>query len=463
MTQPMARGLRGLVLVLAALLPTVLGCGSPKKAEKPEEEHLPRLETEQAERGMLPIKIELSAVIEPMEKADLCGRVPGVIESLQLDPHKPEVDIGRPITAGEPLVKVAVPDLEAEKQYKDALLDQARKQRDQVIEAQKVAATELQEAREQERRYQAEFYRSDEKHNRTVKLVQGGSISRELAEETRNQLEAARSAWQAARAAIATKEARLAATAADLKLAESRIVAADAEVKRLTVLVDYATIRAPFDGIVTRRYLDRGAMVKDTATPILAVMRTDMVRVLLDIPQKNVPLIHATYQNPNPDGQGDAVQLWFPELKDEKVAPDGKFLGHITRVASALDSVTRTMRAEVHLENKTVTKNGHVVRLLRPGMCGTALVLLEDGRYVLTVPSTALVRRGNSVYVYHVAEASGQPLKGVVRSAEVELGLDDGRRVEIRKGLRGDELIIVKGNGVLRDGDKVIAVERRKL
>ncbi len=445
---------------LGAALVVVAGCSlKEQKPEKPEADRLPRLETMLPERSTIALQIELSAVIEPLEKADLCARTPGVIETWQVDPYKPEVDIGRTVTAGEPLAKLSIPDVEAEKHYKDALLEQAHKQKDQAVELQKVADKELQEAREQEKRYQADFNRAQEKHDRTVRLVQSGSLNRELAEETKNQLEAARSAWQAARAAIETKQARLTAAAADLELAKSRIRVADAEVKRLAVLVGYGIIRAPFDGIVTRRYLDRGAMVKDTATPLVAVMRTDIVRVLLDIPQKHVPQINTTLQNPNPDGKGDAVVLTVPELKNE--VAKGEFPGNITRKATALDPMTRTMRAEVHLENKAV-KNGKVIRPLRPGMVGIARVVLDEGQYVMTVPSTALVRMGNSIYVYHVAEASGKPLKGVVKREEVELGLDDGRRVEIRSGLRGNELVIIKGNGVLRAGDAAIAVRARE-
>lgn len=451
---------RNLAWLGAALL-AVIGCSSKgQKPEKPEIDTLPRVETMVPERGLLPLQIELSAVIEPLEKADLCARIPGVIATWQVDPRRPEVDIGRQVSAGEPLAKLSIPDVEAEKSYKDALLDQAHKQKDQTLEMQKVADKELQEAREQERRFQAEFYRAQEKHDRTVRLVQSGSLNRELAEETKNQLEAARSAWQAAKAAIETKQARLMATAADVKLAETRIQVAAAEVKRLEVLVSYGTIRAPFDGVVTRRYLDRGAMVKDTATPLVAVMRTDIVRALLDIPQKHVPLLNTTLQNPNPDGKGDVVVLTVPELKNK--VPKGEFPGHITRKAAALDSTTRTMRVEVHLENKAVDKDGQVFQPLRPGMFGTARVVLDEGKYVMTVPSTALVRRGNALYVYYVAEASGKPLKGVVRRSEVELGLDDGRRVEVRGGLQGNELVIVKGNGILRDGDAVIAVRARE-
>jgi HlyD family secretion protein len=429
----------------AAVLGVAAGCGFADNRPRPAEiDRLPRLETVEPERYRLPVRIELSALVDAMEKADLCARVTGVVESLQLVPGKSEVDIGRRVAAGEPLLKLAVPDLEADKRHKEALLDQAEKQRQQTIEAQNVAAKELEEAKEQEKKYQAEFKRSREKHERTTKLVERGALQPETAEETRSQWEAAAAAWQAAKAMIASKQARLTATDADLKVAETRIRVSRAEVQRLEVLIAYATIRAPFDGIITKRWVDRGAMVKDPAIPLLTVMRTDMVRVILDIPERDVPLVNATEQNPNPDGKGDPVELRLPAL-GTKV-----FSGHITRIASALDPATRTMRTEMHLENRD--------GVLRPGMYGMALVTLDQRDSALTVPSTALVRRGDKVEVFYVADPSGDPPRGVARRVEVELGLDDGRRVEIKSGLSGKELIIAKGNGVVREGDAVVAV-----
>jgi RND family efflux transporter MFP subunit len=431
----------------------VAGCETRgAHSSKSSEERYPQLETILPRHDPLPVHIEVSAVVEAMEKADLCARVPGVVESLQPNPTKPEVDIGRLITAGEPLVKLAIPDLEAEKAYKESLLDQAKKQKEQTIEARKVAEKELLEAQALEVKYQAEFKRSQEKHDRTVQMVASRTLAQELAEETKNQLEAARAGWKASQAQIDTKQAKLAAIEADLKLADARIEVAQAEVHRLSVLVGYGVITAPFDGIVTRRLVDRGAMVKDPSIPLVTVARIDKVRVLLDIPQRHVPLVNTTEQNPNPDGQGDVAVLRIPELRD--VVPGGEFPGHLTRMASALDPLTRTMRVEVHLENKA----GSILYPLKPGMHGTATVLLEEGKDALTVPSTALVRRGSRVYVFYVAEPTGTPPRGLVKRAEVQLGLDDGRRVEIRNGLSGKELVITKGNGVLRDGDTVIAV-----
>jgi RND family efflux transporter MFP subunit len=426
-------------LVLAA------SCGCADNKPHPADiERLPHLETVQPERYRLPVRIELTALVEAMEKADLCARVPGIVESLQLSPGKPEIDIGSRVSAGEPLLKLAIPDLEADKKHKEALLDQAERQKQQTLAAQEVAAKDLEEAKEQERRYQSEFNHSRERHDRTTKLVQRGALQPEMTEETKNQLEAAAAAWQASKAAIAAKQARLAATQADLQVAETRIKVSRAEVQRLEVLTSYGTVRAPFDGLVTKRWVDRGAMVKDPAIPLLTVMRTDMVRVLLDIPERDVPLVNATEQNPNSDGKGDPVELRLPALRGKT------FAGHITRVASALDPGTRTMRSEVHLDNRE--------GLLRPGMFGTAIVTLDQRDSALTIPSTALVRRGDKVEVFYVENPSGDPPRGVARRVEVEVGLDDGKRVEIRSGLSGKELVIAKGNGVVREGDSVVAV-----
>jgi multidrug efflux pump subunit AcrA (membrane-fusion protein) len=412
--------------------------------------------------------------------------VPGVVP-----PKTPDLDIGRPIFAGEELLRLLVPDLEAEREYKRALLQQARDQELQALEARKLAEKDLLEAREWERRYQAEYTLHLDKHERTTKLVERGVLQPELAAETKSQLDAGRGAWDAARAQINTKQAKLDSTAVDIRVAASRIKVAETELARLDVLVGYGSIRAPFDGVITRRWVNSGDTVKDASMPIFTVMRTDKVRVLLDIPERDVPLVHATESNPRITGReipGNAVTLRIPAL------PGQKFDGHITRLASALDPVTRTMRAEVHLENRWVWPEAlglfgmspvaamaarlpwgpvflsaqrylphHIFGVLRPGMYGRATVVLAERTDKMVIPSTALVRRGNQVEVFYVqvADTKSEQKRGELRRVPVELGLDDGIEVEIRAGLREDMLIAAKGAGALRSGDMVLAVEAR--
>ena len=110
-------GLIGFVLATLAI-----GCGHRiDKVRRSPDDRLPRLETVQPKRVHLPIRVELLATVEPLERADLCARVPGVVSVLPLD-----VDIGRRITKGEELVRLAVPELDAQLKHKQALLEQAR-------------------------------------------------------------------------------------------------------------------------------------------------------------------------------------------------------------------------------------------------------------------------------------------------------------------------------------------------
>src|SRR5262249_21192198 len=160
---------------------------------------------------------------------ELCARVPGVVERFS----PPDLDIGTRVTAGQELVHLAVPDLVADRRNKEALLEQARKQKAQAVQAQNVAAKELEEAREQEKRCQAESaYRRDQ-HQRTAQLVERAALQPERAQETLSQLQAGEAAWRAARAQIQTKDARVQAAAADLEVAESRVRVAAAEAERL--------------------------------------------------------------------------------------------------------------------------------------------------------------------------------------------------------------------------------------
>jgi HlyD family secretion protein len=441
--------------LLPAALLAVAGCGhSEGAAHQSAAEKTPRLEVVRASRTMLTRRIELTATVEPMEKADLCARVPGVVDYLPAD-----IDIGRRVRGphdgkpAEKLVQLAVPDLEAQKQHKEALLEQAKAQQKQAIKAQAVASRELAEAEKQERRYAAEHAYLKIAHERVTELVRRGAQQPERSQETEKQLESAVAAWDAARAQIETRQAKVRSAEADLKVAAARVVVAEAEVRNLVELLKLATLTAPFDGVITRRWVDRGATIKDPGTPLLTVMRTDWVRVLLDVPARDAPLMNATEGNPNPGGKGDSVIVRFPALKE--AGRESEYSGEITRMAEALDPNTRTMRAEVHLDNK----DGR----LRPGMYGVASLLLEEHYGALTIPATALVRRGDQLIVFQVADVSGDPPRGVVQAVEgLVLGLDDGRRVEVCRGLTGKELLIARGNGVVRDGETVIAVPARE-
>jgi RND family efflux transporter MFP subunit len=442
-------GIRGVASAVGVgLLLSLSGCGGEQEAKpRPSRvERLPRLATIRPElHDRLEVKRTYTATVEAFEKADLCAQVRGVVK-----PITPDIDIGRAVKAGEPLLELDIPDILAERANKKALLEQSRNQHASAAQTVRVAAAEEKEAEAQVARFQADVEFRKLHYARVRKLAQTDTVAQQLADESQLQLSAAKAALTAAQAQVVTKQARAQAAQEELKVAESRIRVAEAELARLEALVGFATVRAPFDGVITKRWIDTGATVKDPSMPLLTVMRTGKVRVLLDVPERDVPYLIA-----GGNGKGNRVELEVPVLRD--ALGQQRFVGTVTLTATAIDPVTRTMRTEVHLDQGQDSK----VAFLRPQMTGTATVVLAE-RKAMTVPSSALVRVGSRVEVYYVGELSGDPPRGVVKNAEVQLGIDDGKRVEIRsERLTGRELIIVKGSGVIHVGDQVIPVPAR--
>jgi RND family efflux transporter MFP subunit len=490
------------LLVVAVLILNGCNTRQGKKPKLAELERVPRLETIQPKiQAVLAIQRDYTATVEPFEKADLYAQVRGTVSY-----RSPNTEIGSrvrgehfaptavatglllaaaPLRDGalsavgtllagrsdaEVLVTLAIPDVLADRDNKRALLEQAVQAREQMVRARDVAAEEVKEAEAQTKRWHAEADFRALQYQRVAKLVASDTVQKQLAEEARLQHRSALAAEEAANAQLHTKQARLRSAEGEVALADAKIKVARSELERLEATVAFATIRAPFDGVVTRRWVDLGTTVKDFAAPLLTVMRTDVVRVLIDVPERDESYLRAA----GATGQGgNRARLRVPSLEHlfpggeytpagpepksaESVGPrplSDSFPWRVQYLASALDPVTRTMRVELHVPNRP----GH----LKPQMTGTVTLLLEERKDAITVPSSALVRQGGKVYVFHIESdrnskhADG---RGVVRRAEIEAGLDDGQMVHVRRGLGGQEQIITKGNGVVREGDFAIAV-----
>ena len=256
----------------------------------------------------------------------------------------------------------------------------------------KVLTQEVEESKHLSRKFEAEFNARSDEYTRTKMLVDRNAQAPEVAQEKLRLREAAQAAWEAAKAQAGTKAVKLKASDVDELVADSKIKVVEAEIENLDVQIRYATLTAPFDGIVTKRWVEPGATIKDASVPLLTIVRIDQVRVLIDVPDRDAALVSTTDQNPNPNGKGDPVVLHFPALSSD--GKGGEFNAFITRKAEARDTATRTMRAEIQIDNKA--------ELLQPGMYGTAIVLLEERKGVLTIPSSAVIRRGDGYEVLFI-------------------------------------------------------------
>lgn len=445
---------------LMTLIAIVAGCGGPSEPSGAPRERVARVETTVPTVEALPVRVELAATVEPLHRIDVCARVAGVVGEF----CPPNLDIGHRVAAGAPVVRLDVPELESQREQRAAALALAKSQTEQATEAERVAAREVTEAELVLKKHAADvkFRRLETK--RVTDLAARGATQPERVEEVQRQLEVTEAAHESAQSTVETKKAKQAATRADIRTAEARVGVATADLKTTEEMIALATVKAPpgpegrrdgaapFYYTVTRRLVDRGATVKDAAQPLLTLMHVDTVRVLVDVSERDVPLLEALVRGGNAGAPSpDQVVLRVASLREGPSR--GEFRGRITRTSGVLDPVTRTMRAEVEFDNR----GGE----LRPGMYGTMTLTLGTRPGAIVLPSSAFVRRDGRSEVLVVDGPSGSPPRGVVRAVPVEIGLDDGKRVQVTSGLTGKERVIVRGNTPVSEGDAVISVEWR--
>jgi HlyD family secretion protein len=434
-------------LLLALLLPSLFAAGcQPQNAarEAGSAGGLPpiRVTTIRPERKTLTRTIELPGRVEAFEVAPLHAKVTGYVERIPVDlgdrirgPHGDE--------PGMVLCELQVPELREEFGQKIAQVAQTKAEVLQAEAAVKVAEAAIRSVMARVREAQAAIAREEARFNRwqsefqrVSQLSESGALTKKVADETRAELESADAGRKEVAAKIASVEALeeeaqagLEKARADVVACQSTLAVAEADARRVQTLIDYALIRAPFDGVVVERHVHTGHLVRATGggseAPLLTVMRMDPVRVYVDVPEAD-----AVHVNP-----GTNAKLRIPSLPGEPLATT------ITRTSWSLNRTSRTLTAEIDVPNP----DGR----LRPGLYLQVELIVAELENALSLPKTAIVTQDKQTYCF-VVGTDGK----VIRTA-IGLGVQAGTDFEIRTGLTGDEQIIGLNAGAFRDGQLV--------
>lgn len=389
------------------------------------------------ERRDLVSKFQQPGVVEAVASADLFSRVSGYVSEVK-------VDIGDTVEAGQILLEVDVPELEQELAYKNALVEQAEAEllqaRTSVTVAQGALEThesQLQLAAADVKKAEADCNFRKSEYERYAGLAADNASTQQLAEEKRFGYLSTVAANESAAAKLRAVEsdavilkAKLAGANADVRTKQAKVAVATADREKTRVLTEYAKLKAPYAGTITRRNVDPGEYVhspsSDKATPLFTISGTQSVTIVMRVPEKEVPHVRL----------GNSVSMTFDALQGDVVT------GQVARMSKSLDDKSRTMRVEIDVKNPNDR--------LYPGMFGSVSLSLADVKNALTVPASALYGTGEGLFVVTVTD-------GVARRVQVETGYDDGRVVQIVSGLQGDEEVVVSNKGNLADGQAVAA------
>jgi HlyD family secretion protein len=394
-------------------------------------------------------------VVHPQAGMDFMVEQPGSVhayEMVQLHAQVSgflkiqHVDIGDRVKKGQVLAVIAVPELDKQRQRNTASWQRAKarvKQMEACVVSAKAdhaaAQAAVVQADAAEKSAAAWVRFRNLQYQRMKDLFKSGSIEERLVDEHKERYEASLETERSAVAAIATSRANVAATAAkvtqavaDVAGAEAEVLVAQAEQERTQVLIDYATIKAPFDGEVSYRAFFPGDFVRSASEganqqALLTVQRTDKFRVVVQVPDTAVPYLD----------KGDPAYVRIDSL------PGRKFVGIVSRKSGSEDPNTRLMRIEVDLPNPT----GEI----GDGMYGKVQIMLDRFPKLLSIPRASVVKTNGRTGVFVVRD-------GRAHFVEVRLGKDNGTRITVLSGLHADDQVVRKaGAAGLAEGAEVQA------
>jgi RND family efflux transporter MFP subunit len=221
----------------------------------------------------------------------------------------------------------------------------------------------------------------------------------------------------------------------DLTVKQALSKAAQANVDRLTVLADFKRVIAPFDGIVTTRNTDVGALINADSSAGLAlfvISDTRKLRLTVSVPQNYVPAVTLNTK----------VDIMVPEY------PGKTYTGKVEASARSVDAASGTTRMQVVVDNAAGE--------LMPGAFANTHIALPQDMVALTIPSGALIFGQKGLRVATVDANDKVVLKSVVISRDL------GQIVEIATGLSATDRIIESPPDGLADGDPVRVVNTAK-
>src|SRR6476619_5342845 len=366
-------GIFAVVAGIAALLVVVTGIraredSSAKLREWTDDQAVPTVAVVLPDARVLNPTIDLPGRLEAYYRAPIFARVSGYLKSWS-------ADIGAQVKAGQVIAEIEAPDL-------DQQLLQAR-----ADLASQHASAKLSEAT----------------LNRRKSLLASNFVSMQ----------------------------EIDARTADLSNKKAAVNSGQANVERLEALAGYKKITAPFDGVVTARDTDVGALINaggSAGPPMFVVSDVTKLRVYINVPQNFVPSIRI----------GAKAVITMPEY------PNRTFAATVEASSQAVDVGSGTTRMQLALDNAAGE--------LMPGGYANVKLTLQRDAVPLHIPASALIFNGSGLRVATVGADDKILFKTVT------IARDLGREIEIASGLSADDRIVIAPPDGIADGDQVKVV-----
>jgi RND family efflux transporter MFP subunit len=382
-------------LVVAVMVAKRVRAGVPGRAKEGRDD-VPYAAVAPVRRETIANSLSIAGQFIPYQNVELHAKVAGYIRNIY-------VDIGDRVHKGQVLAVLEIPELVAQ-------VDEAK--------------ASVHRAEEEIQRAQSDVSRAEADnvalHANAVRLVNTDKARPGLIAQ--QELDDATAKDRASQAQVDAAKSALAA-------AKQQLAVAKANQQHYSALSDYSRIIAPYDGVVTWRFSDTGALVQagtsnTNSLPVVTLAEIDVLRLRIPVPESLTAKVRV----------GDSADVHVQATGEH-------FTGKVTRFTDSLDPSTRTMQVEIDVPNP----NYH----LQPGMYADVHLSANSVSNALTVPIEAIQRADNKSSVL-VVDAQDR-----VQSREVQVGVEGSNNIEILAGLREGERVVVGNLGSYQPGEPV--------
>jgi len=210
----------------------------------------------------------------------------------------------------------------------------------------------------------------------------------------------------------------------------SEVQAGQATLKTAQINLGYCKLTSPMDGVILSRNIEIGSLVGPNVTAF-QVAATRSMKAVFAVPDVLV----------------SQLKTGSPLTLTTEAVPGVGFGGTITRISPNADPTTRVFDVEVTIPNDR--------GLLRTGMIASLKIGGAQAASELTVPISSVVRPPGQDHGYAVYVADGQGRNLAARLRVVELGDIIGNQIEVSRGLNPGDRVIVRGAGIVTDGQQI--------
>jgi RND family efflux transporter MFP subunit len=385
----------GVVAFLAGYLPMQRREATLRAEAEAQQKGLPHVAVMQVGRGTDQNVLKLPGTMQALTEAPILARADGYLK-------RRLADIGDRVKAGQVLAEIDAPELDQQMHQADAAIEQAQ------------ASIEQAQAGLAQGKANRELARISAERMKT--LVEKGISPQQEGDQYQAQLAAQDANVQALEKAILAQRSNLAAVKSNRA--------------RLEEVQGYRTVKAPFDGVITVRNVDVGALVSTGTTLLYRIAQIGTLRTYVNVPQASV----------------NAVRVGQPATVTVSHLPGRTFRGTIARTANALDAASRTMLVEVDVPNTDGA--------LFPGVYAEVDLSGARPNPPLVVPAAAILFRSDGA---QLAVVQGDQ---TIHLQKITIGRDYGDRVEILQGIsEGTTIVAVPGDSA-REGAMVVPIPR---